>query len=100
MAIRPGNPPADRSAESMLRQPQELAGKPAASHLLQQMFAGHRCALHRLRQPERELDETSVEERTADFQTVLHAHPIDFHQDIVRKIDLHVGVLRLLHWMA
>ena len=49
------------------------------------------------RNPERELHDPAIEQRAAHLEAVRHAHAIDFHERIVRQVDLQVGVLGALH---
>src|SRR5262249_27979860 len=53
--------------------------------------------LPRRRNSERELDDLPIEQRTADLETMRHAHAVDFYQRIVRQVDLEVCVLGALY---
>ena len=48
------------------------------------------------RHPKAEFHDSPVEQRSADLESVLHAHAIDLHQHVVRQIDFQVRVHRPL----
>ena len=95
-AIGAADPASDRGVEPSFRQAEKLGRQALPGDLLQQMLAGSTGAFQRLGNPEGELDQSSIEQVAPHFQTVLHAHAIDLHEHVVRKIDLQVRVLRFL----
>jgi len=90
---RPPNPIADRGGEAPLGEFQELAGEAGARQLPEQVLAFEPRQLGRGRNAKRELHHAAIQQRAANFQTVMHAHPVHFHQRRIGKIDLEIGIL-------
>ena len=96
VAVRPGDPLANRNREAALRKRCERGRQAAPCELAEEDLAGPAAELAAGRNAERELDHFAIEQRAAHLQAVRHAHAVHLHQRIVRHVDLEVGVLRPL----
>ena len=86
VGVRTGEPRADRRREPVLRQTQNLVRYPALGYATEQALRFKAWHLSRHWYAEREFDDPAIEQRTTDFEAVCHAHPIDFHKDVVRQV--------------
>src|SRR4030095_570593 len=68
------------------------AGKPWGQVALEEELGDRPAILELGRQPGRELDDLVVEQRRAYLERRGHAHPVNFHEDVVVKPRLEVHI--------
>src|SRR5215468_5498750 len=91
------DPLAYRDGKALLRPFRCVRGKATPRKFAQEHLSSSPALLLVSGDPERELHDAAVQQRTTHFEAVSHAHAIHFHQWIVREVHLEIRVFRSLN---
>src|ERR1041384_1776298 len=85
-------PFADRNLEALLREREQMARQDMFERLAKRMFFAQPVDLQFPRNAEGRLDDAIIEKRRAHFKPDLHAHHVNFGEDVIGQLDLRVHI--------